>query len=40
VRFPAAEDKASSLVVVDGWLQTPGGGGHGVTRGVIVVPKK
>jgi len=44
LRFPAAgstdEKPQPSLVVVDGWLATPGGGGHGVTRGVIVVPAK
>lgn len=41
LRFPTTEDKPQpALIVVDGWLSTPGGGGHGVTRGVIVVPAK
>jgi hypothetical protein len=42
LRFPASTEEKPQprLVVVDGWLSTPGGGGHGVTRGVIVVPAK
>ena len=38
VRFDAPKVTDATMVYADGWLQKSKGGGHGITRGVIVVP--
>ena len=38
VRFDAPKVTTATMAYADGWLQSSGRGGHGITRGVIVVP--